>query len=70
MIPILAKPAIIWTALIYLSLVVVIGVWAARRTRSAKDFFIAGQGIGLLVTAPGDHVGRLQRLRLHRRARG
>ena len=49
--PILAKPAIIWTALIYLSLVVVIGIWAARRTRSAKDFFIAGQGIGLLVTA-------------------
>ncbi len=48
---ILAKPAIIWTALIYLSLVVVIGVWAARRTRSAKDFFIAGQGIGLVVTA-------------------
>jgi len=48
---ILAKPAIIWTALIYLTLVVVIGIWAARRTKSAKDFFIAGQGIGLLVTA-------------------
>ena len=43
--PILAKPAIIWTALVYLSLVVVIGVWAARRTRDARDFFIAGQGI-------------------------
>jgi len=51
MMPILAKPAIIWTALIYLSLVVVIGIWAARRTRNARDFFIAGQGIGLLVTA-------------------
>ncbi len=49
--PILAKPAIIWTALIYLALVVVIGFWAARRTKTAKDFFIAGQGIGLLVTA-------------------
>jgi Na+/proline symporter len=49
--PILAKPEIIGTALIYLSLVVVIGIWAARRTRNAKDFFIAGQGIGLLVTA-------------------
>jgi Na+/proline symporter len=48
---ILAKPAIIWTALIYLALVVVIGIWAARRTKSAKDFFIAGQGIGLMVTA-------------------
>ena len=48
---ILAKPAIIWTALIYLALVVVIGIWAVRRTKSAKGFFIAGQGIGLLVTA-------------------
>jgi Na+/proline symporter len=49
--PILDKPAIVWTALIYLALVVLIGIWAARRTRNAKDFFIAGQGIGLLVTA-------------------
>jgi Na+/proline symporter len=49
--PILAKPAIIWTALIYLMLVVAIGTWAARRTKNARDFFIAGQGIGLLVTA-------------------
>jgi Na+/proline symporter len=48
--PILDKPAIVWTALVYLTLVVVIGFWAARRTRSAKDFFIAGQGIGLVVT--------------------
>jgi Na+/proline symporter len=48
--PILDKPAIVWTAIIYLALVVVIGFWAARRTRSAKDFFIAGQGIGLVVT--------------------
>lgn len=48
---ILAKPAIIWTALVYLGLVVVIGVWAVRRTRTAGDFFIAGQGIGLVVTA-------------------
>ena len=47
--PILAKPAIIWTAVIYLGLVVVIGIWAVRRTRNAKDFFIAGQGVGLLV---------------------
>jgi Na+/proline symporter len=51
MIPILGKPIIIWTALAYLALVVAIGVWAVRRTRSARDFFIAGQGIGLVVTA-------------------
>lgn len=47
----LASPAVIWTAVAYLLVVVAIGVWAVRRTRSARDFFIAGQGIGLLVTA-------------------
>jgi Na+/proline symporter len=47
----LASPAVIWIAVLYLAAVVGIGFWAARRTRSAKDFFIAGQGIGLLVTA-------------------
>jgi Na+/proline symporter len=46
----LAKPGVFWTAVVYLALVVIIGIWAARRTKSAKDFFIAGQGIGLLVT--------------------
>lgn len=50
MIPILSKPAVAWTALVYLAVVIVIGFWAARRTRSAKDFFIAGQDVGLLVT--------------------
>ncbi len=50
MMPILAKPAIMWSALAYLLVVVVIGWWAAQRTRNAKDFFIAGQGIGLVVT--------------------
>jgi len=37
-------------ALAYLALVLLIGLWALRRTRSARDFFIAGQGIGLVVT--------------------
>ncbi|MCZ6726396.1 MAG: hypothetical protein O7A98_03455 [Acidobacteria bacterium] len=48
--PILTRPAIVWSALIYLSLVLAVGFWAARRTRTAKDFFIAGQGLGLVVT--------------------
>ena len=47
----LDKPVIIVTAGIYLLFVVLIGLWAVRRTRTAKDFFIAGQGIGLMVTA-------------------
>ncbi len=49
--PALARPWIVVTALVYSAAVVAIGVWSLRRTRSAKDFFIAGQGIGLLVTA-------------------
>jgi Na+/proline symporter len=31
----------------YLTICLLIGLWAARRTRTAKDFFIAGSGIGL-----------------------
>lgn len=49
--PVFDKPVIVVVALIYLGLVTAIGFWAARRTRTVKDFFIAGQGIGLLVTA-------------------
>lgn len=49
--PVLDKPVILWTALAYLAAVLLIGAWALRRTKTAKDFFIAGQGIGLLVTA-------------------
>ncbi|HSR49278.1 MAG TPA: hypothetical protein VLV83_00535 [Acidobacteriota bacterium] len=49
--PILSKPWIILAALTYLAVVFAIGLWAARRTRDARDFFIAGQRIGLLVTA-------------------
>ncbi len=47
--PVLDQPGILWTALIYLALVIAIGVWSLRRTRDARDFFIAGQSIGLLV---------------------
>ena len=44
------RPEILLIVLVYLALVLAVGAWAARRTRSARDFFIAGQGIGLLVT--------------------
>lgn len=33
----------------YFAVVAAIGVWATRRTRSAADFFVAGQGIGLVT---------------------
>ena len=48
--PILDRPVIVWTAVVYLAVVVAIGLWAMRRTRNARDFFIAGQSLGLLVT--------------------
>ncbi len=48
--PILDQPAIALVAGIYFALVLAVGAWAARRTRTARDFFIAGQGVGLLVT--------------------
>ncbi len=48
--PILAKPLIVGSSLLYLALIVGIGLWAARRTHNAKDFFVAGQNLGLVVT--------------------
>jgi len=50
-VPILDRPWIVSTALVYFALVTGIGLWALRRTRTSKDFFIAGQGVGLMVTA-------------------
>jgi SSS family transporter len=46
-----AHPAIWWVGLAYFAVVAAIGVWAARRTRTARDFFVAGNGIGLWTTA-------------------
>jgi len=46
-----ARPVIGGVALAYFAVVAVIGVVAARRTRSAADFFVAGQGIGLVTLA-------------------
>ena len=45
------EPAIIGVALVYFAGVASISVWAARRTRDARDFFVAGQGIGLWALA-------------------
>jgi Na+/proline symporter len=49
--PKLAQPVIAGVALVYFAIVAAIGVWASRRTRSASDFFVAGQGIGLWALA-------------------
>ena len=34
----------------YFVLCIVIGLWALRRTRSARDFFVAGRHLGMVVT--------------------
>lgn len=47
--PLAERPLIVASAVAYLLVVVAVGVWALRRTRSPKDFFIAGQGIGVFV---------------------
>ena len=45
--PRLAQPTIIAVAVAYFAVVGAIGAWATRRTRTASDFFVAGEGIGL-----------------------
>lgn len=44
-----ASPTIVIVALLYFVGVVAISVWATRRTRTARDFFVAGHGIGLVA---------------------
>jgi len=40
---------IIGIAIAYLMALLAIGVWATRRTQTARDFFVAGSGIGLVT---------------------
>ena len=47
--PSVAQPAVITVGLLYFAVIVGISVWAARRTRTANDFFVAGKGIGLVA---------------------
>ena len=47
--PSAAQPAVITVGILYFAVIVVISVWAARRTRTASDFFVAGKGIGLIA---------------------
>ncbi|HEX5727623.1 MAG TPA: hypothetical protein VFX98_19280 [Longimicrobiaceae bacterium] len=47
--PRLAQPTIAAVAVVYFAIVAAIGAWATRRTRTASDFFVAGEGIGLLA---------------------
>ena len=46
-----AAPGVIAVATVYFIVVAVIATWAARRTRNASDFFVAGAGVGLWTLA-------------------
>ena len=47
--PSAAQPAVVVVGLMYFGVIVAISVWAARRTRTVNDFFVAGKGIGLIA---------------------
>src|SRR6476646_5264963 len=47
--PHVAQPAVIGVGLAYFAVIIGISVWAARRTKTAADFFVAGHGIGLIA---------------------
>ena len=47
--PHVAQPAVIGVGLAYFAVIIAISVWAARRTKTASDFFVAGHGIGLIA---------------------
>ena len=36
---------------LYMVICIGVGIWALRRTRSSKDFFMAGRDLGVFVTA-------------------
>ena len=37
--------------LVYMLVCIAVGLWAMRRTRSTKDFFMAGRHLGMIVTS-------------------
>jgi Na+/proline symporter len=47
----LRAPSLLIAAVLYLAGLVIIGVWASRRTRTGQDFFAAGRRIGPITLA-------------------
>jgi SSS family transporter len=47
---ILDRPLIVVSTLAYFTVCLGLGIWALRRTRSARDFWVARQGLGVVVT--------------------
>ncbi|HBL27032.1 MAG TPA: sodium:solute symporter, partial [Acidobacteria bacterium] len=47
--PLFDRPLIVAVAVAYLLATLAIGAWATRRTRTPRDFWVAGEGMGVLV---------------------
>lgn len=47
----LRNPIILTCIALYMFLCLGIGLWALRKTKSARDFFMAGRDLGIMVTA-------------------
>lgn len=48
--PLFDRPLIIVLVLLYFVACGALGVWSLRRTRNTRDFWVAGQGLGVVVT--------------------
>ncbi len=48
--PILDRPLIVVATVLYLVICTGLGIWSLRRTRTARDFWVAGQALGVVVT--------------------
>ena len=46
----LRNPIILGSVALYMAICVGVGIWALRRTKSTRDFFMAGRNLGTLVT--------------------
>ena len=46
----LRHPIILTSVVLYMATCVGVGLWALRRTRSTRDFFMAGRHLGFLIT--------------------
>jgi SSS family transporter len=47
----LRNPIILTSVALYMATCIGFGIWALRRTNSARDFFMAGRSLGVFVTA-------------------
>ncbi|MDH3650792.1 MAG: hypothetical protein OEQ53_13995 [Saprospiraceae bacterium] len=45
------NPIVLTSVALYMLLCIGIGLWALRRTKTTKDFFMAGRNLGVMVTA-------------------